>query len=101
MEVDYKLVLSIIAICISLYSVWGNRRISALEKKTEIMSELDEIRSLIFKTYREFDNLVRVKDVMPKEFNEAVNEGVIALNFFHDQLEAASSTMLVQKKYVE
>ena len=85
--IDYTLVISIIALIISGFSLLGNKRISSLEKRTEIMAEIGSIEILINKSYREYNLSQKLKTTLSTELVSSLEDINISLNNVQTSLE--------------
>ena len=51
MEYDYKMLIAIAALSLSIYNFFSNRRISNLEKKTQVLAEVGEVHMFMVEAH--------------------------------------------------
>ena len=80
MELDYKFAISILALILSVYSLYGNRRIGNLEKKTEIMAELGRVEIMLMKSTREYYEVAKLVAELSPSLRESIEDVIISIS---------------------
>jgi len=92
-SIDWKLIIALVALILSLYNLLSSKRISALEKRTEVMSEIGEAQYLIVQIHEVSSDLCALDlqkiPKLEKEFikiKEAVNVSEQQLQYIFAEL---------------
>ena len=79
MEIDYKLVIAIIALGLSIYNFFSSRRISTLEKRTQVMSEIGEVQIFYAELHEIYIALTELTGDRSTELKELLIKAKVSL----------------------
>ncbi len=93
MELDGNAIIALVALVISLYTLYDNRRLQSIEKRTIVLNELTEAKLLIMQSKDVISDIENIKLIMDisdyhelKEFKSEFESMTKNLDFCFDKI---------------
>ncbi|MDY0124110.1 hypothetical protein [Sulfurimonas sp.] len=74
MELDWKVLIAVLALAISIYTLLDNRRSRSIEKKTIVINELMEARLLLAQLNDVINDIEQIRDVEKLSNNQTITD---------------------------